>query len=91
MGSPFIEGSARRGMAVARVYSDVEIARETVDLAAATDALNLRADAHAALADLLAAQRDGAAKSHRLIAFELYTQKGNELAAQRLSNAAAPV
>jgi len=77
--------------AASRVLGDVGMAREAVELAAATDALNLRADAHAALADVLGSHAKEERAAERRIALELYERKGNELAVQALLRTAAQV
>jgi hypothetical protein len=79
------------GIATARVHGDADTAREAVEVAAATDALNLQADARVGLADLLAAQGNDEATAQRRIAFELYEQKGNTLAVEALQRAAMRV
>jgi DNA-binding SARP family transcriptional activator len=72
------------GIATARVHGDVVTARQAVEVAAATDALNLQADARVALADLLVSRGHDEAMAQRRIALELYEEKGNTLAVQAL-------
>jgi DNA-binding SARP family transcriptional activator len=72
-------------IAAARTYGDASIARDAVELSDATDAINVRAEAHATLADLLASH-GGDAEAHRELALVLYEEKGNELAARGLSD-----
>ena len=77
------------GIATARVSGDVEVAREAVDIASATDAVNLHADARAALADVLASLGEGEATTQRRIALDLYELKGNAVAVEALLRTAA--
>jgi DNA-binding SARP family transcriptional activator len=71
-------------LARGRVLDDLSAARSAVALASRTEALNLHADAHASLADLLASHADMEAQTHREIALELYEQKKNNAAAEAL-------
>ena len=67
-------------------------AREAVDRAARTDALVLHGDALALLADLLArAERPHEAHDAFERAMELYSRKGNVVAARRTAEALAAV
>jgi tetratricopeptide (TPR) repeat protein len=60
------------------------LAREAVQLASESDALNLRADTHVVLAGVLqAASRDDEAERELRTAVELYERKGNAVAAAR--------
>ena len=69
-------------IATARVRDNVTAAEAAVDLASVTDALNLHADAEAALGGLLPADE---AAPHLQVAAELYAQKENAPAARALS------
>ena len=71
--------------AAARVERAQELAEEALAIASMTDSLNLKADAHATLAEILAADGDETgAQTERRLAVELYEEKGNRAAAGAL-------
>jgi class 3 adenylate cyclase/tetratricopeptide (TPR) repeat protein len=75
--------------AAARVEQAQELAEEALAIASMTDSLNLKADAHATLAEILAGEGDETgARTERRLAIELYEQKGNRAAAGTLLRAA---
>ena len=75
--------------AAAHVESAQELAEEALAIASMTDSLNLKADAHATLAEILAAEGDETgAGTERRLAIELYEKKGNRAAAGALLRAA---
>jgi tetratricopeptide (TPR) repeat protein len=74
--------------AAARVEGAQELAEEALAIASMTDSLNLKADAHGALAEILAREGDETgAHTERRLAIELYEQKGNRAAAGALLRA----
>jgi tetratricopeptide (TPR) repeat protein len=76
------------GIATARLNEDVDQAREAANLAGETDALNLHADAHATLGELLGARgNEDEARHARQRAQEFYTRKGNLHSAHAMANA----